>query len=241
MIDLMLIGVIAIVTWMVAGEGPWGAALTLFAVVISGLVAMNLFEPVAALLESLSNASVEWRHMVDIIALLGIFSLCVFGLRSATDYLMPVYVEVHTLVYDIGRWAFALITGYVVAAILLTALHTAPLGREPFGFKIERPGGNLFDFDAPDLRWLAFVQYASESSLSGGAVFDGNKEEIPRRLPPTPQRTWSSFPFKYAKRREDYVSAAKLVAGPPPPPGGAPGPAPMPNAPPPKGGGANLF
>ena len=47
MIDLLLILIIAGVTWAVAGEGPWGAAMVLFSVIVSGLLAMNLFEPVA--------------------------------------------------------------------------------------------------------------------------------------------------------------------------------------------------
>jgi len=43
MIDLLLILIIAGVTWAVAAEGPWGSAMVLFSVVLSGLLAMNLF------------------------------------------------------------------------------------------------------------------------------------------------------------------------------------------------------
>src|SRR5690606_35794892 len=41
MIDIFLIAIVAVVTWCVASEGAWGAALTLFSVVFAGLLAMN--------------------------------------------------------------------------------------------------------------------------------------------------------------------------------------------------------
>ncbi len=65
-------------------------------------------------------------------------------------------------------------TGYVVAAIILTSLHTAPLSREFMGFKPER--SNLFDALAPDRQWLGFTQYVSEHVMrsgSNGPIFDG--------------------------------------------------------------------
>ena len=56
-IDVILLIVLGLVTWSVASEGIWGAALTSLIVVISGLLAMNFFEPTAALLEGFSGWS----------------------------------------------------------------------------------------------------------------------------------------------------------------------------------------
>ena len=52
MIDLILILIFAGVTWAVAGEGPWGAVMVFFSVLLAGLLAMNIFEPVAEMLQT---------------------------------------------------------------------------------------------------------------------------------------------------------------------------------------------
>lgn len=221
-IDIILILVLLSVTWTVAGEGPWGAALTLISVVLSGLLAMNLFEPVA---QRLGGSSIEWGMRADIIAFLGIFSLCVWGFREATDRIMPTSLEVAGLLYE-ARWLLGAATGYTMVAILLTALHIAPLPREFLGFRPER--SNLFDTMAPDRQWLGFTQYVSERVMNSGTIFDGAVFERIDGDPNTVQ-VWSSFPIRYAQRREQFVgggAAPPPVAAPPriaPPPAGGGG------------------
>lgn len=217
MIDFLLLAVIAIVAWCVASEGPWGAALTFLAVLFSGLIAMNWFEPLAAALDGVVGPTNS-----DVVALLGLFTAGVLLFRFATEYLMPTYVEVHGLVYNVARWGVGLATGYVTMAILLTALHVAPLPREFIGFRPER--NNLFEFAAPDRQWLALTQYVSETSLQKpyGPRFDAPRFE---RIPGDPQtmQTWSSFPIRYAYRRDLIASGGfASTAGAPPPTSGPP-------------------
>ena len=237
MIDLILILIFAGVTWAVAAEGPWGAVLVLLSVVLSGLLAMNLFEPAAEMLQGILG-TYEWQHRWDIIAFLGVFSLGVWGLRELTERIMPTTLDVAGLVYE-SRWLFGAATGYAMVAILLTALHTAPLGREFIGFQPER--SNLFDSVAPDRQWLGFTQYVSERvfrSGSTGPIFDG--AEFPR-IPEDPGtvQVWSSFPIRYAQRRELFAGsmpgAAESVPASGPPSSGPPVSAP------PVGGGASGF
>jgi hypothetical protein len=219
MIDFLLLLILAGVTYCVASEGPWGAAYTFFAVLFGGLLAMNLFEPLAQSLQgSLGGGA-------DVIALVGLFAVFVFGIRAATDYLMPTHVETQALVYDVGRWGLGLATGYVTMAVLLTALHTAPLPREFIGFRPERE--NLFEFAAPDRQWLAFTQYVSEHGLrsAGGAIFDGSVYPRIQEKRDQTMQVWSSFPIRYATRREEYMAGggagasgggAPSSGGPPP-------------------------
>jgi hypothetical protein len=235
MIDLILILIFAGVTWAVAGEGPWGAILVFFSVLLSGLLAMNIFEPVAAMLQ---GGSYEWQHRMDIIAFLSVFSISVWGLREATDRIMPTSLDVSGLVYE-TRWLFGAATGYTMMGILLTALHIAPLEREFIGFKPER--NNLFDALAPDRQWMGFTQYVSEHVMrsgSNGPIFDG--ATFPR-IPEDPStvQIWSSFPIRYAQRRELYASSTGGSGAAPPssaPPSSAP-PVSVPAA----GGGASGF
>ncbi|HEX6985951.1 MAG TPA: CvpA family protein [Planctomycetaceae bacterium] len=160
LIDFLIVAVIALVTWCVAAEGAVGAGTIFFAAVLSGLVAMNFFEPLA---DALDGASFIGER-ADMIALLGLFGVFVTLARLAAERISPTFISLQGLAYDVGRWGFGFLTGYLTAAILLTALHTAPLPREFWGFRPER--NNLFGAFAPDRQWIGFVQYVTEKPFA---------------------------------------------------------------------------
>jgi hypothetical protein len=193
--------IFGIVTWCVASEGAWGAALTFLCVLFAGLLAMNFFEPVAAFIER-SGGNFFIRY-ADVIALVGLFALFTFLGRAVTEQLSKIDIEMDARAYQFGRWLFAAATGYTTMAFLLTALHTAPLPREFIGFRPE--ADNFFDVDAPDRRWLGFVQYVSEHVLYRGRIFDGPVGDVPGANPPRTD-IWPSFPIRYATRRADLAS-----------------------------------
>ena len=201
MIDVALLLIVAGVTWCVASEGAWGAMTMLVIVILSGLLAMNFFEPLANLLQEMILGSGSWPVYWDFISLTGLFALFVFGMRYAIERWCTSPIELPMPLSEIGRWGCGLATGYVTMAFLLTALHTAPLPREFIDFKPER--NNLFNIDAPDRRWLGFTQYVSEKSLRRGAsghIFDG-----PRfKAGGVSNEVWPSFPLRYAARREQF-------------------------------------
>ena len=228
MILFALIAIVGIITWLLSQEGIWGAASTLVCVVVSGLVAMNFFEPAAMYLSFFVPAAGEYA---DFVCLLGLFAGGTIGLRELTEYLAPTDIRVPDLMDTIGKWAFAAITGYVTMAILLTALHTAPLPREIFDFRSESP---VFFGFSPDRQWLGFTQYVSEKSLPNRVVYD----QVSRKYEPnifdghtkkvgdSPNLVWSSFPIRYAMRRSliekgQYAGGA-ATAAPPTPAGSRP-------------------
>lgn len=219
MIDPILLGIFAVVAWLVAGEGAWGAATTFFSVVFSGLIAMMLFEPLANWLAANVLTGTVWNSRVDVISLLAVFAVSVTALRLAGEQIQKTDLDMEGKSYDILRWLCGLGTGYVTMAIVLTSLHTAPLPREFAGFTPERE--NLFGV-APDRQWLAFTQRASEwtfSTRAGGqkVVFDGPEYAL---LAGQPAQRWASFPIRYASRR---ARAQGLVGGPTGSGGGPPG------------------
>jgi len=216
MIDIILLAIFGVVIWMVASDGPWSAAIVFVSVLLSGLLAMNYFEPLANFLQSSVASSFEWQHRIDIIAFYGILCAGIFAFRTAGEALLPTYAELQGPVYEGARWGFAVLTGYLLTAIICMSLHLAPLPREFLGFTPER--GNLLG-TAPDRQWLALTQYISEKSMQrirpdgrpvifDGAVFPSNPADN------TSLQIWSSLPIKYATRRQRYVSG-----------GAAPGPA----------------
>jgi hypothetical protein len=223
-IDVALLLILGLVAWNVAAEGAWGAAATFLSVLFAGLVAMDYFEPLADLLQSALGS--DWANRVDFMALMGLFTGGVFGLRYLSDWLVPNFIAVNGRVYDVCRWGFGVMTGYVTMAFVLTALHTAPLPRDFLGFSPERD--NFFGMLAPDRDWLGFVQYVSEKSMPSsedGRIFDGSRF----RLPGHENEVWPTFIFRYASRRETFGTGAVAVTAPPPtaaPSGGAPHSAP---------------
>lgn len=208
MIDFALLIIVGLVTWSVASEGPWGAAMICISVICSGLLAMNFFEPTAELLAGMFSDP-EWQGRMDMVALVGLFALLVTGFRMASDYFSPAYVDVNPALYEAGRWGLGLVTGYVTMAFLLTALHTSLLPREFAGFTPERK--NLLTLLAPDKQWLGFTQYASEKGYRNGPgrIFDGPELERGNY----PNKIWPSFPIRYADRRQ---RTGQPQAAPPP-------------------------
>ena len=225
-----LLAVVGIVTWLVAQEGVWGAVSILLSVVISALVAMNYFEPLAVLV---IRVVPPLGNYADFVCLVGLFAGSVAALRAGGEYLVPNDIRVPELLDNIGKWGAGVLTGYVTMAFLLTALHTAPLPREFLGF---RPEEGVFFGIAPDRQWLAFTQYVSERALQrtvlrkdpvtnmvmmGGPsgrpirqpnIFDGMIRDVGDPQAVYPNRVWASFPIRYAQRRAEIEKGA-VVAG----------------------------
>lgn len=231
MIEIACLIVVGVVTYMVATDGIWPAAQTFLCTLLAGLIAMNFFEPLAIQLKAFLP-----DIYCDFVALVGLFIALVFGLRMGGEQIAPSYIQIIPTVDSIGRWFFGAATGYLTMAFLLTALHTAPLSRDFMGFQPER--ANFFG-DAPDRRWLGFVQYVSEkpfatyvrSNVKGGflpRIFDGYIEVVGDPAKPysyrdasgsdVPQIVWPSFPIRYAARRDRYTTNQPLTPPPPPPP-----------------------
>lgn len=204
---MVLLVVFAAVTWCVASEGAWGAVIHFFCVLFAGLLAMNFFEPCAVPLEKMGRAVAPYA---DFLALVGLFTLFTFLLRLGTEQVAPTQIELDMSVYQAARWIFAVGSGYATMAILLTALHTAPLPREFLGFKPE--ARNFLDLTAPDRQWLGFTQWVSERVLWSGRVFDGPVAKVDG----TDQQIWPSFPIRYATRRENLAGARRSSTAPPP-------------------------
>jgi hypothetical protein len=207
MIDFAILIIIALVTWNVAAEGAWGAAAVLLSVIFAGLVAMNFFELLANQLQVWVGD--DWSMRYDFVSLMVLFVGGVFLLRLMSEKITPGFIAVHGRAYDVCRFGFALMTGYVTAAFLLAAMHTAPLPREFLGFTPERK--NLFGFTAPDREWLGFVQYVSETSMQSSEdwrIFDAAHFKVDEHV----NELWPSFIMRYASRREGYAAATSGTA-----------------------------
>ena len=235
-IDIVMLVILGIVTWCVAGEGAFGAASNCVIVIIAGLLAMNFFEPAAVVGQKIIGGG-AWPVRWDVIALVGLFTFFVLGLRFVLERVAPRYHHMQGTANEVGRWLFGLICGYMTIAFLMTALHTAPFPRNFADFE---PEDNNFFGLAPDRQWLGFTQFTSETLFTKGSgrMFDGPVSDFIQGPATEAKNTvWPSFPIRYAQRREQFSGGA-LAAG-----GGAPQQQQQPSVQPaqPTGGGTGGF
>jgi len=219
MIDVILLIVVLAVGWCVAGEGPFGAGLTLLCAVFGGLITMNFFETLAGFLASTWPA---WESRADYVAYMALFGGSTILLRMAAAWCAPTEMELHAYA-ESSRWVLGAAAGYVTMAILFTGLHTAPLPREFLGFKPERK--NFFDIAAPDRQWLGFTQHVTERvffryyypdannrKLRGKYAFDAMQRVLADK--PNELQVLPSFLIRYADRRAQNTGAAAAKAAP---------------------------
>lgn len=159
-IDLVIVALIAGMTYALMSEGLWGAALMFFNVLFAGVIAFNFYEPLAALLaQNVGFLS----GFADTLCLMAIFIVALVILRLTTESLAPAMVRFPTPIYHIGRVFFALAGSVVAMAILLVAFEAAPVHKKVFSVidhKYRPPFKTGIDHE-----WLGFFQYTT------GAVF----------------------------------------------------------------------
>jgi hypothetical protein len=183
LIDVILVGIALGVSIFLWGERLWGAALMFFNVAFAGLVAFNLYEPVAQLI--VDNVFGFWGY-ADVLVYGGVFWLVLLALRIITDFTMPKQVRFPSVVDLLGRAVFALGTGALAAAIVMTLFEAAPVGRKVFGTVAA-------DDRAPfntglDHAWLGFIEHVAKRR--SGAMARGGRSVDPDHPVDFRAQTW---------------------------------------------------
>jgi hypothetical protein len=153
----MIVSVLILgMTYALASEGLWGAALMFFNVLFGGMIAFNFYEALAKLLAD--NVPLL-SGFADTACLMTLFLVSTFLLRLTTETLGPSMVRFPPPLYHLGRWVFALGCSLTTVAILLLAFDTAPVHKKIFGaidYKLQPPFGLGLE-----RQWLGFFQNAT--------------------------------------------------------------------------------
>src|SRR5438552_11643772 len=89
-IDIILLILIAAITYAVSSQGLWGAALKFVNLMFAGLIAFNFYEPLATLLDRYIDFM---RSFSDFTCLVLLFSFTFLALDLLTDNLGPTMVR----------------------------------------------------------------------------------------------------------------------------------------------------
>src|SRR5205823_9632363 len=118
-VDLVIVVLIAGMTYALSSEGAWGAALMFFDVLFGAIIALNFYEPLARLIDS---TGLNWGFS-DTLCLLGLFIIATLLLRLTTESLAPAMVRYPAPVYMVGRFVFAVAASVVTMGILLLSFE----------------------------------------------------------------------------------------------------------------------
>jgi hypothetical protein len=206
--DLVFAAVVLLAVLVVRQGGAVRSGVRLPGVILAGLFAMNYFEPMAKLAIDLADSAEFVSRFARFASLVVLFASGLIVLWALTQRLLPESPELPALLERPVAWLCSVFGAYVLAAVLLTAVHTFPGSRDFGGFlppEADRRKGPILKF-APDYHWLAFTQHVSEHVFrrpGEGRVFDG-----PQRRVGSAQGRWASFPLRYALWRSQLGGAS---------------------------------
>lgn len=203
-LDVAFVVVVIATTVFVARRLMIESAIAFLAVTLATLISMTLFEPVAdwcrAHLFAFTDIIVS-RFLWFFFALF-LFGLSLFALLRMFLAILPEIPTLGRRTESIGGWIFGGLTGYILAAFLLTVLHTLPGPRNFWGIfepdAQQRPGP-VMAF-APDYQFLSLVDYIC---IPRGAL-SGSPRQLAGPLlgADLKKGRWASYPVRYAIWRE---------------------------------------
>lgn len=187
--------IIFAVGWAQYRNGMFTSCTMLISVLIAGLVAFELFEPIADVMDvSFQNGALAGCE--DFIVIMLLFCPTLYGLRWASNYLAPEMLDAHGALQYFGAGAVGLFTGYLLGGFLICATQTLPLDVRFLDFEPRETGEAGYRSIFPgDRVWLALMQHAGDKPFKW--------KDDPSTDPPQPltfDRS-STFELRYLRHR----------------------------------------
>lgn len=159
-------------------EGLWNNLLNAIAIVIAGITAFGLFQPLTIWVDEQSGGGLT--YLLDVLVLWGVFALVVGLLKALMQFLSAKRVRFKEPFDTYGGVAIGLVSAYVLCCFTMAAFHTAPLSRDMFGGRydmgdtrqaVESAIGQETGLTRPDLVWLGFIESVTAPAALGGQQF----------------------------------------------------------------------
>lgn len=184
-------------------EGFFIAAIRLVAVVLAGLTAFSVYEPLANELEPSLTGFLD--GYADALCLVGVFAAVYGALTAAASALAVNEPKLPNQVIQPAGGALGLVTGYFLAGFLLCVLQTLPWHEHFLGFQPRKQAGWTNRNMPPDETWLRLVTALSRGSLVGNDAtkamhdfepgytehrrYGDNRDALPQKPEPEPTST----------------------------------------------------
>lgn len=136
MLDLLVLGIVAILGYTWLARGFLSALMHLLCVIAAGAIAFAVWEPVAFFLLNVDNGQNELLQNVAWGAALGLPFVAALGLlRVITDKLVPANCEVDGAVNMVGGGLCGIITGIITAGMAVLSIGMCRMPTSLFGYK----------------------------------------------------------------------------------------------------------
>jgi hypothetical protein len=159
---------------MMVKEGLWSNTITLFNILISGLVAFGFYGPLAIFIDEKLNG--EFTYVLDFVCIWGLFVISMVLLGALTKLASKSRMRFKNPIDPTGSTIMGELASWVLAAFVMATLHTAPMpGVDAFSGGLEYTEQEVDEKWAlfnPDLGWLRFVERVSQSGALGRAQGD---------------------------------------------------------------------
>ena len=191
-VDLIVLGLVAGMTYALMSEGLWGAALMFFNALFASLITFNFYEALAQVI--IANVGSETvSSFADSLSMMLIYCVSLVLLRLTTESIAPTMVRFPTPVYHLGRIVFGLGGALVTIAMVLLAYQASPVQKKMLGvmdYKYKPFYTERFDRD-----FLAFFQYTTGYTFARNGVgeADPSGEFRDRPMLFDPKAEWLMF------------------------------------------------
>lgn len=196
MVTLILLAVFVAVTFALWREGTWSGLVMLLNVLLAASLATAWYPVIVARIEPAlaGEERLLYRHLVDFVALQGLFCLLLLAFREVTDRVSRTRVRFRRPVELVAGPIVAALTAWVMVCFTAATLQTAPLPRAMIQ---PTPEARMFLGFAPDRRWLAWVR---GSTVNGPFARPANPFD-PKASFIVDYRTWTAtFEEELARR-----------------------------------------
>jgi uncharacterized membrane protein required for colicin V production len=183
---------------MMVREGLWSNTISLFTIIVAGLIAFGFYSPLVVYLnEELTDG--QHTYWLDFAVIWALYFVSMIILRVFTGAASKTRMRFKHPIDPVGGPLMGLVAAWVLAAFTLATLHVSPMPKDAFGGKLASFGevSTSSFITAPDAAWLRFIERMSKAN----AISSSNTEEFTAS-------NWVSF---YSKRREAFENSKDFI------------------------------
>jgi hypothetical protein len=179
---------------MTVREGLWSNTLTLFNIMICGLIAFGFYSPLVRWLDVQLDG--EFTYALDFVVVWTLFIAAMILLRSITKAASATRMRFRHPIDAAAGPLVGLVAAWTLAGFVTATLHMAPMGKEAFGGALVYSGTSDIDkspLTSPHIGWLRLVQRLSHPVSLGSSGTD--------------RFTMAEFVTEYQNHREKFDGA----------------------------------
>ncbi len=188
---------------MMVAEGIWNNLLSLMTIVIAGVTAFGIYQPITIWADESTGGS--YTYLLDLLIIWGLFAAIAGILKMVAQFLSKYKVAFPPAVDRFGGAGVGLVAAYLLCGFAMATLHMAPLTHDAFSGKfiygnsvkeVRQEMANTSKITTPDMGWLSLTSTLLSSNRwgGGGAVFSA-----------------PLYVHTYAKHRKVFESIEKSI------------------------------